>query len=213
MTHHAYIYEGALAQVDALVADARKRFGFSDHHSPDVHVSTVEVFGIAEARALRESALLRHTAGKSLFIIAASSITTEAQQALLKLFEEPQQGAVFILLVPHGMVLSTLRSRCVPYPTSLAQTSEEKEAISFLRMAYKERSASIAALLKDDTGVRDRVRQLVNALEAVLARDIDKPEIRSGLAEIGFVRGYLADRAPSYKMLLEHLAAVLPVRR
>ena len=47
-------------------------------------------------------------------------MTSEAQQALLKLFEEPQAGVIFVFLLPHGSLLPTLRSRMLEYPEKLA---------------------------------------------------------------------------------------------
>ncbi len=211
MQHHAYVYEGTLAHFVALVADARKRFDFTDLHDPDVLVEQFEAFGIGESRELIQRATLKSTAGRALFVLGVSSITTEAQQALLKLFEEPQQGAVFVLLVPHGVLLPTLRSRCVAYPATLPGDELTHDAKKFLQLPYKDRSAFIAALLKDEDGTRGRAREFVNALEALLYPHLEeRPEARVGLNDIAKVRSYLSDRSPSLKMLLEHLAATLP---
>src|SRR3989344_7773439 len=113
LSHHAYFREGPLSELPELARAAGKAAELSKG-SPDVYVRQYEKFGIDEARALREMASLKSLSGKALFILGAVSVTTEAQQALLKLFEEPAQGAVFILLVPHGSLLPTLRSRCLP---------------------------------------------------------------------------------------------------
>ena len=78
-------------------------------------------------------------------------------------------------------------------------------------MAGKERSEFIAAILKEDEGLKERVRDFVNALEAELTGSLQKnPRGRQGLEDIAVVRNYLGDRAPSLKMLLEHLALSLP---
>jgi len=119
MTHHAYIYEGALALLPALAQDAKARFEFDDMNA-DAHVREFEKFGIDESRWLSQTASLRPTGGRSLFVIGAGSMTSESQQALLKLFEEPQPGVTFVLLVAFGTVLPTLRSRMLAYPQQLA---------------------------------------------------------------------------------------------
>ena len=56
------------------------------------------------------------------------------------------------------------------------------------------------------------MRDFTNALEAqcVAQKAMQKPEGRQALQDIAMVRGYLADRSPSLKMLLEHLALALP---
>ena len=214
-SHHAYIYEGTTHLFNALVADARERFGFLSEHNPDVHVEVFEKFGIDEARKLRSVAALKSSSGRGLFVLGTASITTEAQQALLKLFEEPQKGLVFVVLVPHGALISTLRSRMLPYPGEVAG-GEEVPVTTFLAAGGTARSAEIAKLLKDDDGARERVRGFVDALEVQLYAHLQKASIKDkkafteSLSDIARVRDYVGDRSASLKMLLEYLALALP---
>ena len=241
MQHHAYIYEGSQDSLESLVASARKQFDFEGDPStglgagnnPDLHVLQFEKFGIEDSHELTRSAHLKSVLGRSLFILGLASINSQAQQALLKLFEEPQEGITFVLLVPHGVLLPTLRSRLMQYPEKLnlaAQKSsgllsESKlqdsagqtfahQASTFLKSPYKDRSTQIAALLKDEENTKERVRSFVNALEELLYKKLQSTkgskEYREALEDISKVRSYLSDTAPSLKMLLEHLAATLP---
>ncbi|MDP4020930.1 MAG: hypothetical protein Q8P58_02745 [Candidatus Adlerbacteria bacterium] len=175
-----------------------------------------ERFGIDEARSLIEMASLKNF-GKQTFFIAAASLTTEAQQALLKLFEEPQKGTTFVLLVPHGSIIPTLRSRMMSYPQqgeTLLVPARFRLATQFLKSTQKERSDYIAKLLKDDEGVREQVREFLNGLEEELHKNLQKTKqnkaFLDGLQDISKVRSYTNDRSPSLKMLLEHLALSLP---
>lgn len=207
--HHAYYIEGSLSEFGAHKAALQPFWA-----------ETYERFGVDEARALINLAALKNVAN-GVFFIGASSITSEAQQALLKLFEEPQAGTTFVLLVPHGALLPTLTSRMLPYPDISVQTlsliTEDSalytgEVQKFLKMGGKERSDFITKLLKEDEGVKDRVRDFINQLEVVLVRSgISKKEVREALEDIAMVREYVGDRAPSLKMLLEHLALAIPV--
>ena len=199
MQHHAYYAEGSLSEFDAHKA-ALKPFW----------ASSFERFGIDESRELIALSSLKNF-NEAVFLIGAASITSEAQQALLKLFEEPQKGTTFVLLIPHGALLPTLKSRMLPYPelsTVTKDSPRQVEAGKFLKTGGKERSDVIAKLLKDDEGVKERVRDFVNALEIELVKDIKKN--RQVLQDIAMVRDYVCDRAPSLKMLLEHLALSLP---
>ena len=199
--HHAYYIEGSLSQFDEYKAHLRPFWA-----------RTYERFGIDEARELIALASLKNFA-EATFFAGASSITGEAQQALLKLLEEPQEGTTFIFLVPHGALIATLKSRMLLYPEVIAKFSRsDLLAGEFLKMGGKERSEFITKLLKDEEGVKERVRDFVNALEAqcVAQKALQKPEGRQALEDIAMVRGYLADRSPSLKMLLEHLALALP---
>lgn len=212
--HHAYFYEGPLALLVELTASARALFNFTGEHNPDVHVRAFEKFGIEDSQALRSLASFKSISGRALFIIGIGSITSEAQQALLKLFEEPSQGSIFVLLVPHGALLPTLRSRLMEYPGNLQPAVQKNTVSVFLKSPYKTRSTAVSALLKDDEGAKERVRALLAGLEAelyaALQKSKGKKEYREALEDIAKVRSYVGDRSPSLKMLLEHLAATLP---
>ncbi len=221
LNHHAYFYEGDASLAEAVGESARADMGFTEH-DPNVAVRRYDKFGIDESRALRELAQLKSTGDRALFVLAASSITSDAQQALLKLFEEPQKGTVFVLVVPHGVLLPTLRSRCLTFPLapkgeSAAEKKADTEAREFLKCSYKERTERIAKLIKDnDDDVRGRAREFLSALEREVYVEFnkaagDKKRARAHeLSEIALLRGYLADRSASLKMIFEHLAATLP---
>ena len=208
LTHHAYYIEGPLSAFGA----------YKDKVVP-FYARQYERFGIDEARELQGIASLKNYES-GIFLLGIVSLTSEAQQAMLKLFEEPQEGTQFVLLVPHGMLLPTLRSRMLEYPEKLNGPGDVRDAKKFLGLAGKERSAFIAKLLKDDLpagkadeGARERVRDFVNALEAELyvrPRRSNMLQARQALEDIAMVRQYLGDRSPSLKMLLDHLALALP---
>jgi hypothetical protein len=110
LTHHAYFLEGELREFDALAHMLRENERF-EPHDPGFVARQYDKFGIDEARDLIANASLKNTGGRTLFVLGVGSMTSEAQQSLLKLFEEPQQGTQFVLLLPHGTLLPTLRSR------------------------------------------------------------------------------------------------------
>lgn len=198
---HAFYIEGQTEQFDAY-KEALKPFWARKY----------ERFGVDEARELTSLAGLKNIADRVVYFLGISSITTEAQQALLKLLEEPQQGTTFILLVPHGALIATVRSRMLPYPEQI-EFENSAEAKKFLKLGSKERSDYITKFLKDDEEVKERARDLVNGLEVELFDRHRKSitlEVRQALEDIAKVRDYLRDRSPSIKMLLEHLALCLP---
>lgn len=252
LTHHAYFIEGALNQFDVLVHALRENEGFVPH-DPGFAPQQFEKFGIDEARELIATASLKNTGGRTLFVLGVGSMTSEAQQALLKLFEEPQQGTQFVLLLPHGTLLPTLRSRMLDFKgevvdgqkeflpkkssdlparqqsaswrggarlfsseTLLAQSASsgdllQNDATEFLASPYKKRSDWVAAFLKDEEDARERTRSFFTELEAALYPHIADATVRAALEDLTHLRQYLNDRAPSLKMILEHLAVTLPV--
>jgi len=211
LTHHAYYIEGSIADFDAYVEKLKERLHL-DAHTLDLVVRRYEKFGIEEARELTQLSSLKNPGERTIYILAVPSITSEAQQALLKLFEEPQEGLVFVLMVPHGVLLPTLRSRLLPYVETLEGKSGG-DAAAFLSWTYKKRSEWIAALLKDEDEAREAVRAFCTDLERVLHQHIQQPDARTGLQDVVHFRQYLADRSPSLKMILEHFAATLPTIR
>ncbi len=241
LTHHAYFIEGALNQFDALVHTLRESEGFAPH-DPGFAPQQFEKFGIDEARELIATASLKNTGGRTLFVLGVGSMTSEAQQALLKLFEEPQQGTQFVLLLPHGTLLPTLRSRMLDFkgqeeflkkivwprladgeivgvrgdPRTFSEgvlraPNVQNDATEFLASPYKKRSDWVAAFLKDEEDARERTRSFFTELEAALYPHIADATVRAALEDLMHLRQYLGDRAPSLKMILEHLAVTLPV--
>ncbi|HEY5383179.1 MAG TPA: hypothetical protein VIJ88_01350 [Candidatus Paceibacterota bacterium] len=220
--HHAYFYEGPLSLLGELAVNARALFNFEGDNNPDVVVRSFPKFGIDDSQALRALASFKSTSGRALFVVGTAFITSEAQQALLKLFEEPAPGSIFVLLVPHGALIATLRSRMMTFPQlageprSLGSLAPKLHTYAgkFLADAYKARSAAVTVLLKDEEDAKERVRELLLDLEAELhgwlQKTNGKKEYVEALEDIAQVRSYVGDRSPSLKMLLEHLAATLP---
>jgi hypothetical protein len=198
MTHHAYYIEGSLSQFEPL-RDGLRPFW----------AAKFDKFGVDDARDLVALAALKNIS-EATFLAGISSITSEAQQALLKLLEEPQPGTTFIILLPHGVLLPTLRSRMLPYGPQGAEQKSSGEALAFLSSTQKVRSAQIAGMLDDEEGAKDRVRDFLLGLEQALSARIKESRVREGLEDIARVRSYVADRSPSLKILLEHLAVALP---
>lgn len=206
MDHHAYFAEGSISNLNKLAVEAARQLGIKIQGNPDVSVRSYPSFGIDDARELKSIAELSSLTGKKLFVIGASAMTSDAQNALLKLFEEPTQNTFFVLLVPHGTLLPTLRSRCLRFDFD-AESERIKEAEQFLKGSYAVRSKIVEKLLKDKE--REPVRDFLNALERMLYES--KASGRGeGLADIALMRKYVGDRSPSLKMILEHLAVTLP---
>ena len=71
--------------------------------------------------------------GKKIFVISTNSITREAQNSLLKIFEEPTEGTHFFLILSSSRILiPTLKSRLhvIPSISSKGENENEKEDIA-----------------------------------------------------------------------------------
>jgi DNA polymerase III subunit delta' len=86
--------------------------------------------GIANVKEIQAKAYLKPTKSKekALVIFAFLGLTIEAQNALLKLLEEPPNNTIIILLVGSiDSVLPTIRSRCKIIELNQETTSSENE--------------------------------------------------------------------------------------
>lgn len=77
----------------------------------------IPVKGIRAAReAIQHSALSADAAGRVLFIYGAQNLNGSSANAMLKIIEEPPEGALFLLTATSAAtVLPTIRSRCATY--------------------------------------------------------------------------------------------------
>jgi DNA polymerase III delta prime subunit len=179
-------------------------------------VESAAVFGIDEARLLREHALLRPIAGEEkFFIIAVDALTREAQNALLKTLEDPTPGTYFFLLLPSAETLVlTLRSRLEIVRGHTPRTSAHDQARAFLAAPLAERlerAAVLAEALAKEKTTRESVVAFIGALSVAARKEKVFPRDRTtALQEIARIEGYARDRSASVKMLLEHLAIVSP---
>lgn len=174
----------------------------------DVHHMIVDQVGIDDARTLVTLAACRPIEDSvRSFVVCASTLTNEAQNALLKLFEEPPLACEFYVIVPHeSAIIPTLRSRLVA-SMSASPVCENEDVATFLAQSYAERLSFIAALAKEKS--RSRMEALATALAAYALDEKTIPQ--SGRSALAFVEPYMHVKGGSKKMLLEHLALSLPV--
>ena len=80
--------------------------------NPDFWQGDYNVFKIADSRKINEAHLNKPVKyDRKIFVISANFITKDAQNSLLKIFEEPNPGTHFFVIMPQNILLSTLRSR------------------------------------------------------------------------------------------------------
>lgn len=122
---------------------------FSVGSHPDVKLITPEKkqLSVDEVRALRQDAFLAPALSeRKVYIIErCENMTAPAQNALLKILEEPPAGVIFILLTLSAeKLLPTVRSRCIIL--SLCEP-ENQEAAEYLRENTDYSDGEIASAL------------------------------------------------------------------
>lgn len=200
MQHHAFLYTSR-ASAESFLTESQNRT------SEDVTHVQVEMFGIDDARALTQQSIQRPLKDvKRTFVIITNNVTSEAQNALLKLFEEPPETAEFHLVLPKGgLLLPTLMSRLSLVDDRVLSTIEINEVFdSFMAATYGDRLSMITEYTKakDTTKMELLVRGAEHFVHAT--------KNTSMLKTISFLTTYFGARGSSSKMLLEALAVSLP---
>ncbi|MDB5239028.1 MAG: polymerase subunit delta, polymerase subunit delta protein [Candidatus Parcubacteria bacterium] len=219
ISHHAYCLIGRQEEKAELVAILEKKHKLAARANPDFFDRTYEIFAIDDARAVKAQAEMRpiHESGKKIFILAMNGITSEAQNALLKLLEEPPEYAHFFLILPSvHLLLPTVKSRLsflTPSESASGETgtsgaSSAAEAAEFMKLAPQKRLDFVKKFMEDISKEKRPKQDAVDLLNAVQEAVHAKGAAKNAqaLEAIEISRTYMNDRSPSLKMLLEYVA-------
>ncbi|MEK7106590.1 MAG: hypothetical protein AAB899_00185 [Patescibacteria group bacterium] len=197
------------------VLEILARKGIDTPGNPDIFIREYLQFGIDDARDLQARASARAIKESSrAFIISASQMTAEAQNALLKTLEEPSADALFFIIVPSPeTLLATLRSRAQTLLLSGNDKKEKVGAKEFLAAMPSVRIEMIKLFLPKEDEERDigAIIGFLSSLERELAR-IGAREAKEGLEAVYRARKYVADKGSLLKSLLEQVALLVPYR-
>lgn len=217
--HHAHIIEGAYdAVAPELVIALAKNLNIEAKGNPDLMNRFYETLGIDEARELKDAQTRAGFDGaRKIFIIGAESFTHQAQNALLKTFEEPTLGTHFFIILPRKeMLLPTLLSRVLVVSGNRAVTDEAKEsAEKFLDATLEGRFVIAKKMAEKKPGEvvdRELFRRMLDHIERILyTRTVGKRDDATAniFREIFQAKTYLSNPGSSPKMLLEHIAIIL----
>ena len=211
--HHGYLLEGEQEKVlKQLLEFFESELKIVTRGNPDVTIFKYTTFGIDDGRELKHRASQKafSLSQRKIFVIAFQSITHEAQNSLLKLFEEPTPNTHFFLITATAEVfLPTLKSRL--FIVSDTTQLKDDESTQFAKQFMKASKPTRIKLLKDIIDNKDKGKAIsfLGELEEVLycEKDLVSGGKRVyGLEQIEICRRYLYDRSPQVKMLLEHIA-------
>ena len=220
LAHHAYCIIGGHSIVDELILVLENQHKIKSHGNPDFFNRKYETFTIDDARELKSSHEVKavNELGKKIFITTMNGITTEAQNALLKLFEEPTDNTHFFIIIPGAhLLLPTIKSRILFIETenigNQADRPEEiaelKEAKKFIEMSTADRLEFIKSFIddvKNEKKTKQDVINLLNTIQALVYKEKGVIKGKEILQVIETARKYMNDPAPSLKMLLEYVA-------
>ncbi|MEK7505060.1 MAG: hypothetical protein AAB589_02150 [Patescibacteria group bacterium] len=201
LEHHAYLIISA--EETTLIADLKKDY-------PEANHQKFERLGIEDSRALALDQSQTNWHGhKKIFILEINDATIEAQNALLKMLEEPTAETHFFLIVPNAeILLPTVRSRLQTLRVTLkdprcdlnTQTAQE-----FLALIPAKR----LEWLKNTDLPNNFLDQLEVAMFKPQGRTLKTQNSRCDLKswpDLTLARRHWRTPGASHKLLLEHLA-------
>lgn len=184
-----------------IVAELAKK-GVEVVGNPDVLQLSYTDLSVADARTISSYASLKALAGDKYLIISFDRAGSEAQNALLKVVEEAPGNSNFYFCTPNtGGIIPTLRSRVLIRNSTDAVHAQLDVAQEFLKLSYADRLLKVEKLITaaqradDRTPLREFARALVHAHPSRATLDAAR---------------YLEQNGSSPKLVLSHLAVVLP---
>lgn len=220
LPHHAYCILGDSRDITNELENLFvKELNFSVTNNPDFWRGNFDVMDIEDSRAIKNSHQNKPTAGdKKIFVISANFITEKAQNAMLKLFEEPRGDTHFFLIIPSlNNIIPTFRSRLFIIDTNISDSSIINSK-DFLKMGIGQRMETVKKIcgsVSDEEKSKIEVIKFINSLETELKSKIDLLKISKNelkmFEEIEKVRQYASEQSPSLKMLLEHISLIIPI--
>ena len=225
--HHAYLIEGARDEIVPEIFTFCESLGVKTSGNPDFCQISIDNFKIDNAFELRNMSNDKSfSSARKIFILCFNSLSLDAQNVLLRMFEEPISNTHFFLVVPDtNSLIKTLLSRFYLIKSKTVLSDELDNAEKFISMPLKSRIDFIKDLLiehdeEDEEGneivildsARSKALKFLNALEfslhkkAMSKRHFDTKNFE----QIFKVREFLRMPGSSTKTLLESVALVVP---
>jgi DNA polymerase III delta prime subunit len=203
--HHANIIIGENSR-DFVFKILEEKLNFNINANPDFLLLESPSFGIDDVRNFSRWAigkpLLSET--KVSFIIV-KSITFEAQNAMLKVLEEPTPGTyIFINLESLGGLLPTFLSRIRILDLPKNNLKDDTVSKKFLTSNIKGKLSMIKSLSKKED--KNEMKDLIKDLEEIAYKNKASSK---DLKNILTAKIFASTRGSSPKMLLEWLSCVL----
>jgi hypothetical protein len=226
--HHASVIAGDVKSITPKLREhIAEAFGasVSSAANPDFFQQTFETLTIDDSRRIREIHESKPFSPDipRIFIIEMYGATREAQNALLKVIEEPQPDNYFFFVVPSiDIFLPTVRSRVQiiqidgdgrTVEGAAGSSIEDSFVADFVKIPLGKKIAyvdELAADISDGKKAKHEAIAFLNGLEKTFYNSssfaAELREMRDTFAIISRTRDYMNDRAPSVKMLLEYVA-------
>jgi hypothetical protein len=201
--HHAYLLLGGREEGLAVFGQVLEALEFKIAGNPDYFAFEGEVLGIDEARELSRRAVMKSFGERKLFYLAPGKFTVEAENALLKLLEEPPENTHFFISAREKeLFLPTLLSRLKVVQAGSELSRNVSAAGKFLAMPPGERIAFAREFA-------DSEASLSVFLDELLLRMRENGVGTDKLEKVFRVRKFADDRSVMPRLMLEHLSLII----
>ncbi len=222
--HHAYFLVGDVDEIfSKLKVFLEREVQVKISGNPDFWSAKFDSLTIDEARVISESTERKSfesnpltssgspaSPARKIFIILADFITEEAQNALLKVFEEPTVGTHFFIISPQDILLPTLRSRMQIIGCE-SLDGEDVKVDLILGLKLKDRLAKVKEItdgISDEENTKQDAISFLNQIERELyEKGVEKSAQSLKICESA--RASLYDRGAPIKMILENVVLLV----
>lgn len=233
--HHAYLIEGKKEEITPELFIFLESIGVKTSGNLDFNHLIMDSMKAKDARNIKSQSLERPISdSKKVFVISVNSFLIDAQNTLLKMFEEPIDNTIFFVIVPDtAIILPTLLSRFNVIKPKDESNTGLRQAEEFLKMSLGDRIAFIKEVIvlskdkdedEEDLEIpiqiesdsnRSRAIKFLNTLELILhkkfiSQDFDANNNVDFFYQILKAREYLSEPGSSAKSLMEGVALVVP---
>lgn len=220
--YHSYVIEGDPNLTALLLHNFLISRGEIVIQSPDVISQIYTSFTMDDNKEIKDwHSRMKISNTKKVCILAADYINREAEQALLKIIEEPAVDSHFFIIVPDAsLLLDTIISRCHVIKINKNTNLELNKFVDgFIKLQPRDRINKIVEIIKenkdeDNSGkLRSYATNFINQLEAIFYKrfknNINDKNNEFILGELQKARVYLSTPGASVKMILEHIALIV----
>ena len=214
-SHHAY---GISSQNSSV---AQLRDFFMSKQTSYVYEKSFDTFKIDDARSIKELQSEK-TDLPSVFIIKFSVINHQAQNALLKVLEEPAENTYFFLLCPSiKQLLPTLQSRL-----EIIEFTQDTELAHGVALPFSSQDFVNAPLAErfelikkftdtkaaDDKLSKEQAQQILTELEQHIKKHELHKKNKDLLQAVYDGQSYLSRNGASIKMILDMVAVQFGIK-
>lgn len=223
--HHAYLLVGEKEEILPLLFNFfEKELDFFTKANPDFYYKEIDTLGVEDAVDLKNFQNKKAIGGnKKILVIQTNFITSEAQNSLLKVFEEmAEETHLFLISSSAENFLDTLKSRFeIVVLDNSKNTEEDVNLKNFLAADFQARSNFLKRFWehkKDEKADKAGAILFIKKIENFLYNKFKQNQNSEKLPirfeelfeEINKSTSFLNDRSPSIKMILEYLALIIP---